>query len=59
MAMLDLLLNIVEGKGEEDRDGEEVGGDQLACVVFALREVLTCCHKWRYRVAEDRDKMCE
>ncbi|KAL5487078.1 hypothetical protein EMCRGX_G019637 [Ephydatia muelleri] len=57
-AMLDLLLTIVEGKGEEVQDGEEAGGDQLACVVFALREVFTCCHKWRYRLTEDRDKMC-
>ena len=58
-AMLDLLLTIVEGKGEEVQDGEEAGGDQLACVVFALREVFTCCHKWRYRLTEDRDRMCK
>ena len=58
MAMLDLLLTIVEEeKGEEG--GEEVGDSQLACAVFALREVFTCCHKWRYKSPEDRDKMCK
>ena len=63
MAMLDLLLTIVEGKMEEELEKEEgeddVGGNQLACVVFALREVFTCCHKWRYKTLEDKDKMCK
>lgn len=51
MAMLDLLattclpINTV------------VTREQLASLVYVMREVFTPCHKWKYRLRSDREQL--
>ena len=51
MAMLELLLNLTPPSDSI------ATADQLACVVFVMREVFAGCHKWRYRSSTQRDEM--
>ena len=51
MAMLDLLATTcLPGNGGVSRE-------QLASVVYVMREVFTACHKWRFKVRSDRHQL--
>ena len=52
MAMLELLLTMTTPS-----DTPATTDDQLACVVFVMREMFAGYHKWRYRSVTQREEM--
>ena len=49
MAMLELLLTMTTSSDTTD--------NQLACVVFVMREMFAGYHKWRYRSVSHREEI--
>ena len=53
MAMLDLLATTCHPSNSA------VSREQVASVAYVMREVFSCCHKWKFRTRSAREELGE